>query len=86
MTENAQATSTPYEAAVPVARDTGLVWSKEFGTNVTADVGDNFNTTSAPVRPPTLADIDARLFPARGSRMLRRGNQVLIPGQTIGKR
>jgi len=55
-----QATSAPYSLDVLDSHDDGLVFAKEFGTNVTGNLGDAFQTTGG-ISIPANAAIDARL-------------------------
>ncbi len=59
MNQNYQPTSAPYSADNLDPHDPGLVWSKEFGTNTTADTGQAFNTSDSS-GAPTMT-VDARL-------------------------
>jgi len=56
---SSQQTSTPYSLDALQPRDAGLLWAKEFGTNVTSDVGEAFDASAA-VEPPPVRSIDAR--------------------------
>lgn len=60
MPQNDQATSNPYRSDNLATRDQRLVWAKEFGTNVTADLGTIFDSSGGDGSPFPITAIDAR--------------------------
>jgi hypothetical protein len=57
--QNYQPTSAPYTADLLKPHDKNLVWLKEFGTNTTHNVGENFQTADA--GGPVKLSVNARL-------------------------
>ena len=60
MTKNYQATSNPYSADNLAPHDTSLRFNRDYGTNRTEDVGDEYNGSGI-AEPNPVARIDARL-------------------------
>ena len=77
-----QATHAGYSADNLKPHDAGIRWVKEFGTNVTLDVGDAFQTGAAPSTQP-FAAINSRFGSLNISSMADNPAELPVKGQTF---